>query len=129
MVLNACADIALALFAPHGASPHPQPGGPAFSPTVIAVHVVLLGMTLFGFFTVWAYWRGRSWARWLVFGGCIFYLTGLRLLPSQWHHHPPYGAALTVFAAVLSIFLLWYLYTLDVRIWFARSLGTSPTNK
>jgi len=129
MVLNACADIALAFLAPYVPSPHPRPTGPVFSPTVIALHVILIGLVVFGVVTVWAYWRGWPWARWLVFGGCIFYLTGLRLLPSQLHHYPPYGAALSIFAAALSIFLLWYLYTLDVRIWFARPRGSSATDK
>jgi hypothetical protein len=101
-----------------GHSTHPS--GSFFSPHVIIIHVILLGLIAFEFFTVVSFWLGRAWGRWLVLAGCFFYLTGLRDLRSQWHNSH-FTAELTVFAAVLAIYLLWYLHTEHVKEWFARN--------
>jgi len=79
-------------------------------------------MVGFGFFTLFAFWLGRFWARWLVLAGCIFYLTGLREIPSQWRSSHFIGG-LSVFAAGLALYLLFYLHTDVAKAWFAR---TSP---
>jgi hypothetical protein len=128
MVFNAFADIVISVVAPHATAPNPHSGGPVFTPVVIAVHVALITCMALGFFTVWSYWRGRPWARWLVLAGCIYYLTGIRFLPSQFHRSP-FGAALTIFSVALSLFLIGYLYTLDVRIWFSQPPAASATEK
>jgi hypothetical protein len=128
MVFNACADIVLTLLTPHAKTPETHFAGAALTPLVIAIHVVIVALFLFGFATVWFYWRGRSWARWVTFACCIFYITGLRLVPQQWHRSP-LGAALTIFSALLSVFLIWYLYRLNVRLWFHERSTAAPTNK
>jgi hypothetical protein len=124
MALNACADVVLSLLYPSVGSPHAHHGGSALSPVVIAVHLSLALLVILELRGVLYYWLGRSWARWLVLGGSVFYLTGLRFLRSQWHHSHT-TAALTLGSGFLAIFLIWYLYKRDVRIWFARPLTAS----
>jgi hypothetical protein len=123
MAFNALADVATTFIGPHAAVTNPHPHGPVSLPIVVAVHIALVGVIIFGCVTVWYYWRGRFWARWIALGGCAYYLTGLRLLPGQLHRASLYAAELSVFSAVLSAFLVWYLFTSDVRAWFARPVA------
>jgi hypothetical protein len=128
MASNMVADVALSLIAPGIMAPTPHPHGPVFSPIMIAVHVGLVAFIAVECVAVFYYWLGRFWARWFVLAGCVFYLTGLRNLATQWRQSH-FGAALTIGSALLAMFLIWYLYTRDVRIWFARSRATDATNK
>jgi hypothetical protein len=128
MASNVVADITLSLVAPSVVMPATHTAGTAFSPIMIAVHTGLAALIILEIVTVFYYWLGRFWARWLVFVGCVFYLTGLRTLPTEWHRSHA-GATLTLSSAALAIFLIWYLHKREVRIWFAQPLTAAVTNK
>ena len=85
MAVNLFVDIALSLISPTVAPSNNLSNGPVFTPLVIAVHIMLVGLVLGQCVVLLYYWFGRSWARWFVLAGCIFYLTGLRVLPTQLH--------------------------------------------
>jgi hypothetical protein len=131
MVVNLFVDIALSLLSPTVVVPNTGSHGPEFSPFVVALHVALVAFTVGQCIVVLFYWLGRSWARWLVLVGCIFYLVGLKDLMTDWHRHHAYpSVALTLGSATLSLYLLWYLHTRDVRDWFARAtIAASATSK
>ena len=88
--------------------------------TVALIHIFLGALVLFEVLAVCFYWLGRSWARQLVLMGCVFYLIGLKNLHEQWNHSH-FGAELSVAAALLAVFLVWYLNIREVRTWFAAS--------
>ena len=128
MVVNIFVDVVLSLLSPTVVAPNPGSHGSAFSPFVIALHIALAAFIVMQCIAVVYYWLGRSWTRWLVLVGCIFYLVGLKDLASQWHQHSYPSAGLTVGSAILAVYLIWYLHTSDVREWFARSTiaATAP---
>jgi hypothetical protein len=128
MVLNVFADIALSLISPSVELANTHSSGPGLSATVIIVHVVLIAFTVFQCTVVFFYWLGRPWSRWFVLVGCLFYLTGLRYLPRQWHQSHP-SAALTVGSAVLAFYLIWYIHTDVVRAWMTRPRAVYATDK
>jgi hypothetical protein len=123
MVVNIFADVILSLLSPSPVAPNTGPHGPTFSSFVIVLHIALAVFVTGECVAVLYYWLGRSWARWLVLFGCIFYLVGLKDLASQWRlHHSVMNASLTIGSAALAVYLLWYLHTGEVRDWFARSM-------
>ena len=128
MVVNLFVDITLSLLSPTVVSPNSLSHGPVFSLIVIFVHIALVGFVLGECVVLLYYWFGRSWARWFVLAGCIFYITGLRVLPTQLHRRSP-GAALTVASAILAVYLIWYLHTRVIQDWFARATTASATKK
>jgi hypothetical protein len=79
-----------------------------------AISIVVL---LLGVLVVWLFWQGRYWARQFVFGmSCVAVAKLLYLRETwSWSHTSGY---LTVAAALLGAFLLWYLETRAVRAWF-----------
>jgi hypothetical protein len=101
---------------------------PPGSHVMLVVHVVDSAIVGVECAAVWGYWFGRSWARWLVLAGCIFYLTSIKDLRRDWSHSH-FSADLDVFGIVLAIYLLWYLHTHDVRLFFARRALRPATNK
>jgi hypothetical protein len=128
MVVNIFWDVLLSLLSPNVVVPNTSPHGPAFSPFVIALHIALVTFVVVQCVVVLFYWLGRSWTRWFVLVGCIFYLVGLKDLVPQWHRHHSYpDAALTLGSATLAVYLLWYLHTRDVRDWFARATIAAST--
>ena len=129
MVVNIFVDVLLSLLSSSPVAPSTGPHGPTFSSFVIVLHIALVVLVAGQCVVVLYYWLGRSWARWLVLVGCIFYLVGLKDLVSQWHlHHSVLNATLTIGSAVLAVYLLWYLHTRDVRDWFARStISAAPS--
>ena len=128
MVVNIFVDVVLSLLSPTVAMPNADSNGPGLSPFVIAVHIALAVFLVVQCVVVLYYWLGRSWARWLVLVGCIFYLIGLKDLASQWHLHRSYASAgLTLGSAALAVYLIRYLHTRDVRDWLARSTIAAPT--
>lgn len=134
MVVNVVVDVTLSLISPTVVAPAERANGPEFSVLVIALHIALVAFVLIQLVVVVYYWLGRSWARWFVLVGSIFYLIGLKDLPSQWQRHHSYPPAiLTVGSAVLAVYLLWYLHTRDIRDWFARATiaatPATPTDK
>jgi len=130
MAVNLFADITLSLISPTVVPSNNLTHGPVFTPVVIAVHVALVGLLVGQCVVLLYYWFGRSWARWFVLAGCIFYITGLREIMARWRqHHSVPSVALTIGSAVLAIYLLWYLHTRDVRDWFAWSTATAATKK
>jgi hypothetical protein len=131
MVVNLFVDVLLSLLSPSVVVPNTGSHGPAFSSFVILLHVALVAMIVGQCVIVLCYWLGRSWARWFVLLGCVFYLIGLKDLAAQWHKHHSYlTAGLTIGSATLAVYLLWYLHTRDVRDWFARpTIAASATNE
>ena len=120
MALNACLDIAQSFVALPSGGRSKHPSGSFFSPKIIVIHIILIGMMSFGFFTIFRYWLGSFWARWLVLAGCVYYLTGLRDIRSQWQTSHFIGV-LSLCAGVLSLYLIWYLHTDRAKAWFART--------
>jgi hypothetical protein len=126
MALTAALDIIQSFVSLPSGGPSTHPSGPITSPMSLAIHAFLLAFVALEFVAVWGYWAGRSWARWLVLAGCFFFLTGLRDLRTQWIRSHFVGG-LTASSAVLAVFLLWYLHTTDVRVWFARPVAEPAT--
>jgi hypothetical protein len=128
MVVNIFVDVALSLISPTVVRPNDPSHGPEISTFVIVLHIALVAFVVMQCVVVLYYWLGRSWARWFVLVGCIFYLIGLKDLSSQWHlHHSYVTAALTLGSAALAVYLIWYLHTRDVRDWFARGTATATS--
>jgi hypothetical protein len=68
---------------------------------------------------VWFYWRGRSWARWVVVAGCLLAFVSLR----HFVFGPPvsHGRMLIIgYRTVVAVVVLVYLCTGEARAWFAR---------
>ncbi len=91
------------------------------SQTLLIVRLGLFAIIAFEAFAVWSYWQSRFWARRLVLAGCVLYLYPILHLQASWNYSH-FHAVMTVYGAVLAIFLLWYLNTRDVRAWFPRPL-------
>ena len=131
MVVNIFVDILLSLLSPTVVLPNAGSHGPTFSSWVIVLHIALVIMVVGQCVVVVYYWLGRSWARWLVVVGCLFYLIGLKDLVPQWHKHHSYlTAGLTIGSAILAVYLLWYLHTSKILGWFTRStiaVSDAPT--
>ena len=122
MVVNIFVDVLLSLLSPTVVLPNTGHHGPTFSSWVIVLHIALVAMIVAQCVVVVYYWLGRSWARWLVVAGCLFYLVGLKDLVRQWHKHHSYlTAGLTIGSAILAVYLLWYLHTSKILGWFAGS--------
>jgi hypothetical protein len=102
----------------------PMPQMPNFSISastfIMAIRVVAIVFTIIAAVFVWFYWNGQNWARWLVMIDCVFCLFPLIHLARNWQISP-LGSSLTVFKAVLAIFLLWYLNTREIRNWYSPS--------
>ena len=116
MVANIVCDVILSLTAPGIRDTVVTPRGP--SQVMIYIHIALVAFLLVQFGLVFLYWLGKAWARWAVLVGCLYYLQGLRNVVREWNLRHEI-AELTVAAATLSIYLLWYLHTERVRLWFA----------
>jgi len=121
MVVNIFADLLLSLLSSTAVVPNANSHGPTFSLYVVALHIALVAMIAVQGVVVVFYWLGRSWARWFVVVGCLFYLMGLKDLAAQWHQHHHANAGLTIGSASLAVYLLWYLHTGRILHWFARS--------
>jgi len=122
MVVNIFVDVLLSLLSQSPVTPTTGTQEPILGSWVLVLHIALVVMVVAQCVVVVYYWLGRSWARWFVLAGCLFYLTGLTHLVSQWHKHHSYPTAgLTIGSAILAIYLLWYLHTSKVLGWFAGS--------
>lgn len=122
MVGNLVCDVFFALTAPYISNSAIKPTGP--SGLMIAFHVVLAAFILVEIVAIPFYWLGKAWARWAVLVGCIYYLYSLRSIVRDWHRRHDI-ALLGIGAAVLAVYLLWYLHTERVRAWFARPRQTA----
>lgn len=125
MVSNVLIDVVLSLTSPTITSGHPSPNGPTV--LVMAVHLILVLFIVAELVVVIFYWLGKPAARWGVLFGCIFYLYGLREIGSQWHRNHAV-ATLTAVSGVLALYLIWYLYTREIRAWFSRELIAQNEN-
>jgi len=122
MVINIFVDVLLTLLSPTAVLPNTGSHGPNFSSFVIAVHIAVAAFLVVQCVVVLFYWLGRSWARWFVLVGCLYYLVGLKDIVLQWQRHHSYAhLILTLGSGVLAVYLLWYLHTRDIRDWFARA--------
>jgi hypothetical protein len=124
MAANICVDVTHTLLGPPLGQPDIHHAVSNFSPAMLVVHLCVAALVAVECVAVGGYWLGRPWARWLVLAGCVFYLTSLRNLRTDWAHSH-FEAALDVYGGVLAVFLIWYLYKRNVRAWFARSLPES----
>ena len=126
MALTICVDVAHVLV-PSARPAHTQALGHVSPQVVLAIHVALTAFVALECITVIFYWLGRSWARWFVLVGCIYYLTGLKDLRFFWGRSP-WVAFFAALDAVLAIFLLWYLHWRDVRTWFHQRSNPHATS-
>ena len=97
---------------------------PHHTAVTIILHVALFGFEAIQALAILFYWLGRPWARWLVLGGCVLYLTSLKDLHLFWHH-AHFATVTTLAAGALAVFLLWYLHTRHVRQWFSRAAASA----
>lgn len=74
----------------------------------VAIAVVL------GAIVLWWYWKGLSWARWIVLLESFWCLWSLKYLA----HATPVEVLMVVIEALLAVFFLVYLNTKPVRAWF-----------
>src|SRR5688572_12053379 len=71
---------------------------------LFAVYAVVAAVS---FVVIWFFWRGRNWARWLVFATSVIALLNLLLIPSSVNS----VQLLIVAEAVLAVWLLYWLNT------------------
>jgi hypothetical protein len=79
-----------------------------------------------GYAVLWFYWHGRNWARWLVMLVSLQCLWNIKYL---FHRNPvaPWIEPVMITSeAILALFLLWYLNTSTVRIWFQSNRAENP---
>jgi hypothetical protein len=68
---------------------------------------------------VWFYYQGQNWARWLVIlQAAVSIVTGLSSSKEWQRSH--FGGAAYIYDALLGVFLLVYLNTMQIRSWFNR---------
>ncbi len=87
--------------------------------------VLLFLFSLFivlGYIALRFFWKGRSWARWLVMLTCLQCLWNLKALI-----HPSHllirrvEVPMVLLEGIIAIYLLWYLNTRPIRTWFAEN--------
>jgi hypothetical protein len=127
MALTICVDVATVFF-PSVRPAHTHALGPVSPHAALAIHTALAAFIALECTTVVFYWLGRSWARWFVLVGCIYYLTGVKDLAILWSHSR-FIAIFAALDAVLALFLLWFLHWRNVRTWFHERSNIPATNK
>jgi len=85
---------------------------------VVAAVVLLMAL---GYVVLWYYWQGRNWARILVMLTSVVAVLDLATIRRPYRSAVLYDS-LIVAEAILGIFLLYWLNTNVVRVWF----NTSP---
>ncbi|MEO7029427.1 MAG: hypothetical protein ABI147_08480 [Acidobacteriaceae bacterium] len=95
---------------------HPA-GHATVSGTILALRLMAAVALIVECVAVLFYWLGKFWARRLVLVGCAFYLFPIIHLRVSWRQSH-FGAAITVYGAILALFLLWYLFTREAKAWF-----------
>jgi len=75
---------------------------------------------LIGYFFIWYYWKGRNWARIAVLVTSLLALYNLRF----WFRGHAMNQVMIASESVLGIFLLYWLNTVAVRMYFKR--GADP---
>jgi hypothetical protein len=94
-------------------------------PHAATIFVLFTIFILVGYLVIWFYWKGRSWARILVLLTSLLCLYNLRFFPRA-----GFAERLMIGAeAVLAVFLLFWLNTPKVRLFFqaAKHTQTLPT--
>ncbi len=120
MAANICVDVYHALHTAPITVPNPDPATTT-SHVMLLVHIGLVGLLAFEAISIIGYWLGRTWGRWLIIAGSLYFLFGLKSLPRDLHRSP-FVVGMDVYSAALAVYLLWYLHTAYVRTWFqARS--------
>lgn len=80
-------------------------------------HTIFVIFTVFiaiGYVVIWFYWKGRNWARILVLLTSLLCLYNLR----HWNHGGTAERLMSGTEAILAIFLLYWLNTKSVRVFF-----------
>jgi hypothetical protein len=95
------------------------------------VVVMVASMVLLGYVVLWYYWQGRNWARqFVMFTSILTIVSFLAMLVESIvlfvteREYSPYvlnHAVVAVANAALGAFLLYWLNTKDVRVWFRKS--------
>jgi hypothetical protein len=119
MALNIFVDVGHSFQTSSVRTPPIDAGGVTDPHMMLGIHIAVAAVIALECITVLFFFLGYSWARWFVLAGCIFYLIGIRSLRMD-YFHSHFIALMDVLQAALSIYLLWYLHTHDVRTWFAR---------
>ena len=118
MAFKVCVGIGLILLSPHWFAANIHPIGHVTAASVLFTFRVAFFMaTVVACVTIWAYWAGQFWVRRVVLLGCLFYLYQLVHLRTVWNNSH-LQAAITVYGAILAVFLLWYLFTPEAKAWF-----------
>jgi len=81
------------------------------------VHASAFVSAIIGGIFIFLYWKGYSWVRWAVMIYCLVPLASLITIKNIFAISPINGVSVVI-NVVLAIFLLYYLNTAPVRVWF-----------
>ncbi len=103
----------------------PANGAMPNSPSISAatIHSFVWVFSALSALVVYFYWNAHIWARTLVLIDCVLCLVPVHKIHQQWVL--VHFSAMTVGSALLAIYLLWYLNTRAIRIWFAGQSATA----
>lgn len=90
-----------------------------FSLTVAAAAIIGVLMVLLESLVLWFFWRGLSWARWIVIAGCLLAFVSLRHFfggPVVSRGH----GLIILYRMAIAAFILIYLSMPPARRWFAH---------
>lgn len=87
---------------------------------VVAATIALI---VAGYFVLWYYWLGRNWARILVIVTSVLAVLDLAFIR---HPYPSLNNSLLAVEALVGLFLLYWLNSKGVRVWFKRSMSGHP---
>ena len=79
-----------------------------------------------GYFVLWFYLQGRNWARWLVMIECLQCFWNIKYLFHPNPLSPRIEPVMIASEAILAAYLIWYLNTPPVRMWFISGRAENP---
>ena len=129
MALRLCIGITLTAIHPFwdAANIHPK-GHSTVAGIMHAMQIFYAIMMVIAIVSIWCYWRGAFWARRVVILASLFYLFDLVRFGNIWSHSHARGM-MTLFGAILALYLLWYLFTREAKNWFPWPTGTDNAER
>jgi hypothetical protein len=84
----------------------------------LGTFLILCGILItVSFVVIWYFWQGQNWARWLVVAGSVLSLLNIAMVPAMTR----VGAAIVIGAAAFGMWLLYWLNTKPVALYFRNT--------
>jgi len=129
MALRLCIGMVLTAIHPFWNAANIHPRGHATVAGVMHVWETAYAILLVvAFVTLWSYWHGKFWARRIVILASLFYLYEIVHLRNVWRHSHTRGI-MTIYGAILALYLLWYLFTREAKEWFPWPTGVKKAER